>query len=103
MIRRTPIKPIKIFFQDGSNDLDNRWGNWFLANQSMVSALNFANQQAARFEAGELKGSPYGNSSVPVVEGLRYQVNHRWTDGAHSDQHGGSMLPDVIRWLWAED
>ena len=101
-IRRTPVKPLRIFFQDGSNDLDNPWGNWFLANQQMVAALHFANKQAEQFEAGELKWNPYGNSSVPVVKGLRYGVKHQWTDGAHSDKHGGAMLPDVIRWLWSE-
>ncbi|MCF3650415.1 alpha/beta hydrolase [Synoicihabitans lomoniglobus] len=103
MIRRTPIKPLRIFFQDGSNDLDNPWGNWFLANQSMVSALNFANSQAEKFEAGELRWNPYGPEPKGYVEGLRYGEKHVWTDGSHSDKHGGSMLPEVIRWLWAED
>ena len=102
MIRRTPVKPLRIFFQDGSNDLDNPWGNWFLANQQMVAALHFANRQAERFESGDLAWNPYGKSRVPVVKGLRYGVKHQWTDGEHSDKHGGSMLPDVIRWLWSE-
>src|SRR5881394_4127926 len=34
LIRKTmPAKPIRVFLQDGSNDLDNPFGNWFLANQ----------------------------------------------------------------------
>jgi enterochelin esterase family protein len=23
-----------------------------------------------------------------------------WGDGAHSDAHGGAILPDILRWLW---
>ena len=43
LIRKNPIKPIKIFLQDGSADLDNQHGSWFLANQQMLAALNYAN------------------------------------------------------------
>ena len=37
-IRSTPAKPIRVFLQDGSNDLDNAWGNWWLANLEMEAA-----------------------------------------------------------------
>ncbi|GAB5561893.1 MAG: alpha/beta hydrolase-fold protein [Synoicihabitans sp.] len=86
LIRREPIRPLKIYFQDGSNDLDNAWGNWFLANQQMVSALNYRNRVAD--ENGE--GGP------------RYTERHVWTDGKHSDAHGGVLLPDALRWIWSE-
>jgi enterochelin esterase family protein len=36
MVRKTPKKPIRVFLQDGSNDLDNANGNWPLANQTLV-------------------------------------------------------------------
>ncbi len=39
LIRKTPRKPIRVFLQDGSNDLDNANGNWPLANQQMAKAL----------------------------------------------------------------
>jgi len=84
LIRKSPIRPMKIFLQDGSNDLDNEHGNWFLANQQMLSALEWANAEADR------KQTP----------GARYRVRHVWGDGAHSDQHGGALLPDILRWLW---
>jgi enterochelin esterase family protein len=84
LIRKSPLRPMKIFLQDGSNDLDNEHGNWFLANQQMLSALEWANAEAER------KQTP----------GARYQVRHVWGDGAHSDQHGGALLPDILRWLW---
>jgi hypothetical protein len=85
LIRKSPIRPMKIFLQDGSNDLDNEHGNWFLANQQMLSALEWANAEAERKQA----------------PGPRYVVRHVWGDGAHSDQHGGAILPDILRWLWA--
>jgi hypothetical protein len=86
LIRKNPIKPIKIFLQDGSNDLSNEHGNWFLANQQMLSALEWANANADR-----------KNDSGP-----RYQINHQWGDGAHSDSHGGAILPDILRWIWSD-
>jgi len=84
LIRKNPIKPIKIFLQDGSNDLNNNQGNWFLANQQMLSALLWANS----------------NADTAKTPGPRYEVRHEWGDGAHSDAHGGALLPDILRWIW---
>ncbi|MCW3834663.1 alpha/beta hydrolase [Sphingomonas canadensis] len=84
LIRKSPIRPISIFLQDGSNDLDNAHGNWFLANQQMLAALNWANADA------DARGD----------RGPRYRIAHVWGDGGHSDQHGGAILPDILRWLW---
>ena len=53
-IRRMPIKPIRIFLQDGSNDLNNNWGNWFLANQQMLKAFEFANMPRMRARTMDL-------------------------------------------------
>lgn len=86
LIRKNPIKPIKIFLQDGNSDLDNAHGNWFLANQQILAALNYANTAA---DAKQLPGP-------------RYQVKHEWGDGGHSDVHGGAILPDILRWIWAD-
>src|SRR4029079_3574990 len=33
LIRKTEPKPIRVFLQDGQNDLNNYTGSWFLANQ----------------------------------------------------------------------
>lgn len=87
LIRKNPIKPLTIFFQDGSNDLSNEHGNWFLSNQQMVSALEFANASADRRK----------------VDGPRYRINHVWGDGGHSDNHGGALLPDMLRWIWGSE
>jgi enterochelin esterase family protein len=84
LIRRSPIKPLRIFFQDGSNDLNNSFGNWYLANLQMVSALEWANANADQRKA----------------PGPRYAVEHAWGDGGHTANHGGSIFPDVMRWLF---
>jgi enterochelin esterase family protein len=86
LIRKTPVKPIRIFLQDGSADLNNAHGNWFLANQQMLSALTFANSAADQRKD----------------TGARYDVKHEWGDGAHSDAHGGALLPDILRWMWRD-
>lgn len=72
LIRKTDKKPIKVFLQDGSNDLDNQFGNWPLANQDMAAALKFAGYDY-QFVLGE---------------------------GTHNGKHGAAMLPDTLRWLW---
>jgi hypothetical protein len=52
----------------------------------MLSALEFANT----------------NADARKVEGPRYQIKHEWRDGAHSDAHGGALLPDILRWIWSD-
>lgn len=86
LIRREPIRPLTIFMQDGSNDLDNEWGHWFLANQQMAAAFRYANRAADEQE----------------VTGPRYRLRTIWTEGSHSDSDGGAVLPDALRWLWSE-
>ncbi len=86
LIRRAPPKPIRIFLQDGSNDIDNQFGSWFLANQQMLAAFTYANRTADQRNLG----------------GPRYQVNHLWGEGPHSDNHGGAILPDILRWIWMD-
>ena len=102
IVRKADKKPIRIFLQDGENDLSNltdtkgfkpEWtalanehGNWHLANLQMLSALEFANANADRKK----------------IEGPRYDINHVWGDGAHSDTHGGALLPDILRWMFRD-
>lgn len=71
-IRKTERKPIRVFLQDGSNDLNNLHGNWPLANQEMASALGF----------------------------MGYDYKFVLGDGSHNGRHGSSILPDALRWLW---
>ncbi len=86
LIRKSQIRPLRIFMQDGSNDLDNEHGNWFLANQQMVKSFEWANANAEAFHLGA----------------ARYDLKYVWGDGGHSGEHGGALLPDIIRWLWRD-
>ena len=72
MVRKTPRKPIRVFLQDGANDLDNANGNWPLANQTLAKSLSFA----------------------------RYDYRFEFGQGFHSNRHGRAILPDSLRWLW---
>lgn len=72
LVRKTEPKPLRVFLQDGSNDLNIYAGDWWMANQAMLRSLEFAG----------------------------YDVNHVWGDGPHDGKHGGSILPDAMRWLW---
>jgi enterochelin esterase-like enzyme len=74
LIRKTVKKNIKIFMQDGTNDLDNEHGNWWLANLEMEAALKYKGY-SFKFEKGT---------------------------GAHSGRHGGSILPQSLEWLWSD-
>jgi hypothetical protein len=31
-----------------------------------------------------------------------YDVTHVFAEGTHSDAHGGSIMPDKLRWLWRD-
>ncbi len=75
-IRQTKAKPkpLRVFLQDGANDLDNLHGNWPLSNQDMAAALKFAG----------------------------YDYKFEFGDGGHSPKHGGSIFPDTMRWLWRD-
>ena len=74
LVRKSARRPLRVFLQDGSNDLDNLHGNWPLANQEMAAALKFR-EYDYRFELG---------------------------DGGHTHKHGGALLPDTLRWLWRD-
>jgi esterase/lipase superfamily enzyme len=86
LIRRNPIRPIKIFLQDGTNDLNNEFGNWHLANEQMLSSLQWAN----------------ANADTKQIPGARYDIRYEWGDGAHSDVHGGWLLPGILRWMFGK-
>jgi enterochelin esterase-like enzyme len=41
LIRKNEKKPIRVFLQDGSNDLNNDHGSWWICNLQMEAALRF--------------------------------------------------------------
>lgn len=75
LIRRTKSqpKPIKVYLQEGRDDLNNLHGNWPLGNQDLAAALQFA--------------------------GYHYKLV--MTEGGHSGKWGGEELPEALRWLWS--
>ncbi len=74
MIRKAEKKPIRVFQQDGANDLVNQFGSWPDANKAVAAAL-------------EEKG---------------YDHKFVFGEGVHSSRHGASILPEVLRWLWRD-
>jgi len=52
LVRKYEPKPIRIFLQDGSNDLNIYGGDWWMANQEMERALVFAGYEV-KHEWGE--------------------------------------------------
>jgi enterochelin esterase family protein len=74
LIRKTEKKPIRVFLQDGTGDLDNLHGSWPLANLSMGASLKH----------------------------MDYDYKLVFGDGGHNGKHGGVILPDSLRWLWRD-
>lgn len=74
MIRKTEPKPLKVYLQDGSGDLDIYAGSWWMGNQDLAAALKFAG---------------YEYEFVTGKEG-------------HNNLHPRAVLPDALRWLWKD-
>ncbi len=74
IIRKAEKRDIRVFLQDGENDLDNLHGNWPLSNRDMASALAYA----------------------------KYDYKFVMGVGAHNGKHAGSIHPDALRWLWRD-
>jgi enterochelin esterase family protein len=74
LVRDTAKKPIRIFQQDGSNDIVNAAGSWPEANKAMAAAL---------------KEKGYDHKFV-------------FGEGVHSGNHGTQLFPDAMRWMWRD-
>ena len=42
LVRKSEPKPLRVYLQDGTNDNNNYAGNWFLANQELLSSFEMA-------------------------------------------------------------
>jgi len=71
-IRQWPKRDIRVFLQSGEKDLETQFGNWWLANLQMESALAWR----------------------------KYDYKFVGGKGGHDCEHGGALLPDSLRWLW---
>ncbi|MEO8096267.1 MAG: SMP-30/gluconolactonase/LRE family protein [Acidobacteriota bacterium] len=74
LVRKVEPKPLRVFLQDGDNDLNIYSGSWWMANQALAKSLEYAG---------------YDSRFVTGTE-------------AHNTRHGGAILPDALRWLWRE-
>lgn len=74
-VRKCEPKPLRIFLQDGSNDVWNAtFGHWYEANQMLSTALDFAG----------------------------YDAKYDWSDGYHSVKRSAEIFEDVMVWLWRD-
>jgi sugar lactone lactonase YvrE/enterochelin esterase-like enzyme len=74
LVRKYETKPIRIFLQDGVNDLNIYGGDWWKANETLERALTFAG----------------------------YEVKHVWGEDGHNGNQGTSIFPDAMRWIWKD-
>jgi len=72
LIRKYEPRPIRVFLQDGSKDLNIYGGDWWMANQEMERALVFAG----------------------------YEVEHVWGEGGHDGNAAAPSFPDAMKFLW---
>ena len=74
LVRKTEPRPLRVFLQDGSRDLNIYSGNWWIGNQALASALDYAG----------------------------YDVRFVQGDRGHDANHGSAILPAALRWLWRD-
>ena len=74
LLRKHEPRPLKVYLQDGRNDNNIYSGSWWIVNQDMADSLRFAGYDY-KFEVG---------------------------DEGHNNIHGRAVLPDALRWLWAD-
>ncbi|MBI1357563.1 MAG: gluconolactonase [Acidobacteria bacterium] len=74
LVRKHEPRPLKVFLQDGRNDNNIYSGSWWIVNQDMADSLRFAGYDY-KFVTGEEK---------------------------HNNIHGRAILPEALRWLWAD-
>ena len=72
LVRKFEPKPIRVFMEDGSNDLNIYGGDWWMANQSLERSLKFAG----------------------------YEVESRWGTEGHNNKHATQLFPEALEYLW---
>ncbi len=74
LLRVTERKPIRVYLLEGVNDLDNKFGNWPLANRMMEASLKY----------------------------MGYDHRVDWNECFHGSRGMAPSLPDALRWLWRD-
>jgi hypothetical protein len=74
-ILREPHRNIRVWLQDGSNDLENpKYGDWPMANIRMANSLKTKD----------------------------YDFHFSFGKGTHNPGHGAAMFPEEMIWLWRD-
>jgi len=73
-ILREPKRNIRVWLQDGSGDLELRYGSWAPANIRMANALKMT----------------------------KYDFHFSLGKGSHSGAHGSAEFPAEMIWLWRD-
>jgi len=73
-VRKEEVRNIRVWLQDGSEDLENTHGSWPLQNLQLANSL-------------KLKG---------------YDFHLSFGNGSHSPAHGYAELPRSLAWLWRD-
>jgi len=71
-VRREEKRSIRVWSQDGTEDLENPYGSWPSNNINMANSLKFRD----------------------------YDFHMSWGNGSHSGAHGNAELPEEMVWLW---
>ena len=75
VVRKSEPKPIRVFLQDGSNDVWNAtFGHWYEGNKMLASALDFAG----------------------------YDAKYDWSDGGHNVRRSSAIFAQVMEWMWRD-
>jgi enterochelin esterase family protein len=74
LVRKSPKHNIRVWLQDGSEDLENDHGSWPLQNIQMVNSLKMR----------------------------EYDFHFSWGGGSHNPAHGYAELPEELTWLWRD-
>jgi enterochelin esterase family protein len=74
LIRKEPKHNIRVWLQDGSEDLENEHGSWPLQNIQMANSLKLR----------------------------EYDFHLSWGGGSHNAAHGNAELPEELTWLWRD-
>jgi enterochelin esterase-like enzyme len=73
-VLREPKRNIRVWLQDGSNDLENKWGSWPLSNLTLANAL----------------------------KRMDYDFHLSFGKGSHNSGHGAAEFPEEMIWLWRD-
>lgn len=74
LIRKTEPKPIRVFLEDGTGDLNIYAGDWYTANLDMLSALKYSG----------------------------YEVAHKWGTEGHNNKGAAPIMPEIVRYIWKD-